>query len=125
MTRFELLYESRDKNLLVEVAKDIESASPETEVRPHEIQLRDPWDFEEVYATLHQFSRDYVFDTDQEDYLVHITTGTHVAQICLFLLTESRHFPARRCAAARAAERRRAATTPPLTAPCSKTHHST
>jgi transcriptional regulatory protein RtcR len=26
---------------------------------------------------------------------VHITTGTHVAQICLFLLTESRHFPAR------------------------------
>lgn len=27
--------------------------------------------------------------------MVHITTGTHVAQICLFLLTESRHFPAR------------------------------
>jgi transcriptional regulatory protein RtcR len=26
---------------------------------------------------------------------VHITTGTHVAQICLFLLTESRHFPGR------------------------------
>ena len=30
---------------------------------------------------------------DAEDYLVHITTGTHVAQICLFLLTESRHIP--------------------------------
>jgi transcriptional regulatory protein RtcR len=27
---------------------------------------------------------------DDEDYLVHITTGTHVVQICLFLLTESR-----------------------------------
>jgi len=26
---------------------------------------------------------------------VHITTGTHVAQICQFLLTESRHIPAR------------------------------
>ncbi|MEW6213384.1 MAG: RNA repair transcriptional activator RtcR, partial [Acidobacteriota bacterium] len=26
---------------------------------------------------------------------IHITTGSHVAQICLFLLTESRHFPAR------------------------------
>ena len=26
---------------------------------------------------------------------MHITTGTHVAQICLFLLTESRHFPGR------------------------------
>ena len=35
------------------------------------------------------------FDPEREDYLVHITTGTHVAQICLFLLTESRHFPAR------------------------------
>ena len=31
----------------------------------------------------------------REDYLVHITTGTHVAQICLFLLTEARYFPAR------------------------------
>ena len=31
----------------------------------------------------------------EEEYLVHITTGTHVAQICLFLLTESRYFPAR------------------------------
>jgi len=28
-------------------------------------------------------------------YLIHITTGSHVAQICLFLLTEARHFPAR------------------------------
>ncbi|XXS97421.1 RNA repair transcriptional activator RtcR family protein [Sorangium sp. So ce363] len=26
---------------------------------------------------------------------IHITTGTHVAQICLFLLTESRYFPGR------------------------------
>ena len=35
------------------------------------------------------------YDPAKEDYLVHITTGTHVAQICLFLLTESRHIPAR------------------------------
>ncbi len=44
---------------------------------------------------LHDFARAYPFDTSREDYLVHITTGTHVAQICLFLLTESRHIPAR------------------------------
>ena len=30
-----------------------------------------------------------------EDYLVHITTGTHVAQICWFLLTEARIIPGR------------------------------
>src|SRR5262249_17643369 len=30
-----------------------------------------------------------------EEYLIHITTGTHVAQICLFLLTEARYLPGR------------------------------
>ncbi len=60
-----------------------------------ELALRDPWDFEEVYGALHDFARAYPFDPEREDYLVHITTGTHVAQICLFLLAESRHLPAR------------------------------
>jgi transcriptional regulatory protein RtcR len=50
---------------------------------------------EEVYAALHDFARGYEFKPDKEDYLIHITTGSHVQQICLFLLTESRHFPAR------------------------------
>ncbi|MCP6280459.1 RNA repair transcriptional activator RtcR family protein, partial [Klebsiella pneumoniae] len=52
-------------------------------------------DFEEVYAALHDFASAYRFDTEHEDYLVHITTGTHVAQICWFLLTEARYLPAR------------------------------
>jgi transcriptional regulatory protein RtcR len=69
--------------------------SPETEVRSHQIEFADPWDFEQVYETLFQFSRQYPFDTEAEDYLIHITTGTHVAQICLFLLTESRYMPGR------------------------------
>ncbi len=60
-----------------------------------ELDIKDPWDFEEVYTTLHDFAAGYPFDTANEEYLVHITTGTHVAQICLFLLTESRHLPAR------------------------------
>jgi transcriptional regulatory protein RtcR len=59
------------------------------------MEFRDPWDFEEVYETLFKFSRQYPFDTESEDYLIHITTGTHVAQICLFLLTESRYMPGR------------------------------
>ncbi|MCM2373198.1 RNA repair transcriptional activator RtcR [Aporhodopirellula aestuarii] len=93
--RFELLVERRYTKLAGQVVSDIESVSPETTVHTHTICLSDPWDFEEVYSTLHQFSRDYVFDPDHENYLVHITTGTHVAQICLFLLTESRHIPAK------------------------------
>ncbi|WP_372722400.1 RNA repair transcriptional activator RtcR [Novipirellula sp.] len=92
--RFELLCDRRHEKLAESVVADIRLVSPETEVRLHWNQLRDPWDFEEVYALLHQFTRDYSFDTDREEYLAHITTGTHVAQICLFLLTESRHLPA-------------------------------
>ena len=91
--RFELLYIGSDDALAQEVAQDIAAVSPETDVRLHAVDLPDPWDFEHVYSTLHDFARAYPFDVDAEDYLVHITTGTHVAQICLFLLTESRHLP--------------------------------
>lgn len=93
--RFELIVERRYSKLANQVIQDIETVSPETSVRAHPVTLKDPWDLEEVYAGLHQFSREYAFDTDAEDYLIHITTGTHVAQICLFLLTETRHLPGR------------------------------
>jgi transcriptional regulatory protein RtcR len=93
--RFELLHGKRDSSLAKTVRADIRTVSPETEVSQHEMEFSDPWDFEEVYETLFKFSRHYPFDTESEDYLIHITTGTHVAQICLFLLTESRYMPAR------------------------------
>lgn len=76
------------------VSRDIVEVSPETEVNHHIVEFEDPWDFEEVYGVLHDFGRNYQFNQDEEEYLVHITTGTHVAQICLYLLTETRYFPA-------------------------------
>src|SRR5262245_39237699 len=84
--RFELVHSPREASLANTVASDIRSVSPETEVRLHEIDFHDPWNFEEVYDKLSTFARKYPFDSDSEDYLIHITTGTHVAQICLFLL---------------------------------------
>jgi transcriptional regulatory protein RtcR len=93
--RFDLLYQTRFKGLMQRVSEDIRQVSPETEVVPHPITFRDPWDFEEVFGVLHDFASAYAFDPEHEDYLVHITTGSHVAQICLFLLTEARYFPAR------------------------------
>jgi transcriptional regulatory protein RtcR len=93
--RFELLTQKRFLSLARQVAEDIRSVSPETQVELHDVPFRDPWDFEEVYGRLHDFARGYPFRPDEVDYLVHITTGTHVGQICLFLLTESHHFPAR------------------------------
>ncbi|HKV38486.1 MAG TPA: RNA repair transcriptional activator RtcR [Blastocatellia bacterium] len=93
--RLELLYQRKFEALAKTVAGDIGGVSPETDVRLCEIEFDDPWDFQHVYGELHDFARSSHFDTDAEDYFVHITTGSHVAQICLFLLTESRHLPAR------------------------------
>lgn len=95
VSRLDLLYQSPFERLLETITADIKAVSPETRVVPHLLDLKDPWDFEEVYGALHDFASGYTFDPDSERYLVHITTGTHVAQICMFLLTESRHFPAR------------------------------
>lgn len=93
--RLELLHQPKATALARVLAEDIADVSPETEVVQHLIEIKDPWDFEDVYGVLHDFARDYPFAPEREDYLVHITTGTHVAQICLFLLTESRRLPAR------------------------------
>jgi transcriptional regulatory protein RtcR len=93
--RLELLYSGVHKNIADVVIGDLAQVSPETSVQRHLFELQNPWDFEEVYAALYDFAHSYPFDPEHEDYLVHITTGTHVIQICLFLLIESRHIPAR------------------------------
>ena len=93
--RLELLYDERFSRLADGVKKEILAAWPDVEVRLVRLDLDDPWDFQEVYGKLFDFARDYGFDEDRERYHVHLTTGTHVAQICWFLLTESRHVPAR------------------------------
>ncbi len=91
--RFILIHSAQHHRLAELVIADIGSVSPETHVEPRIMELDDPWDFEEVYGKLLDFAQDYPFDPDKEDYLIHITTGTHVLQICLFLLTEARFLP--------------------------------
>lgn len=93
--RLELLHDRRQTKQAQRVMEDIALVSPQTEVRLHYVDLHNPWDFQEVYGTLHDFALDFDFDPDQEEYLVQLTTGTHVAQICWFLLTEARYIPAR------------------------------
>lgn len=95
LARLEVWHSPRFEKLAQTVKQDVEMNSPQTQVvlRPEEI--RDPWNFEEVYSYLYDFADSYPFKIDEEEYFVHLTTGTHVAQICLFLLTETRHFPAK------------------------------
>jgi transcriptional regulatory protein RtcR len=90
-----MLHDSHSHRLANNIAVDIESISPETNTTLHNINFKDPWDFEEVYAKLFDWCQQQSFDTQYNDYLFHITTGTHVVQICSYLLTESRHFPGR------------------------------
>ncbi|NKI98825.1 RNA repair transcriptional activator RtcR [Novosphingobium sp. SG707] len=93
--RFVMIHGNLHGRLAEYVAQDIASVSPETRVERHILDFRDAWDFEEVYGKLLDFARGLALDPDAEDVLVHITTGTHVAQICLFLLTEAHYLPGR------------------------------
>ena len=54
--RFELLHASRERALAEVVTADIGTVSPETAVHTHEIDFGDPWDFGQVYETLHEFA---------------------------------------------------------------------
>lgn len=91
--RLELLYTPPHRELAHQVRADMATASPETTVNLVPLPIADPWDFGEVYAQLYDWTQAYRFDTEREEYWTHITTGTHVAQICLFLLVESRRIP--------------------------------
>lgn len=93
--RVELLHDNHSEMLAKRIIGDIGTVSPATEVNCNIVNYTNAWDFSEVYTKLRDFARDYPFDPDAEDYLVNITTGTHVAQICWFLLTEARIIPAR------------------------------
>lgn len=93
--RLELLAQPAHVERAQIIAADLAQVAPATEVRIHEVVVQDPWDIEEVFAAMHGFARSHPFDTEREDVLVHITTGSHVMQIVAFLLTESRHFPGR------------------------------
>jgi transcriptional regulatory protein RtcR len=91
--RLELLHGLHHTALATLVQKDIATVSPDTEVRLVPMDVKDPWDFGEMYGALYDWAHAYRFDTTREQYRAHITTGTHVAQICMFLLVESRFIP--------------------------------
>jgi transcriptional regulatory protein RtcR len=93
--RLVLMHGSRYEGLAKAIAADVVQVSPETAVQLEVMEIADPWDLEETYGALRDFARRYPFDPTREDYLAHITTGTHIAQISLFLLVESRHLPGR------------------------------
>lgn len=90
---FVLVHHEEEAELAALTLRDMGKLRPETKLLSHVVNYTNPWDFGEVYSQLHEFTRQYRFDPEQNDYYVHITTGTHVVQICLFLLTEANYLP--------------------------------
>lgn len=88
-----LMYLPEDQLLLDLTVSDMAEVSPHTKVRTFPIACDDAWDFEQVYSQIHDVAVSQVFDVEQNNYFVNITTGTHVAQICLYLLTEAHYLP--------------------------------
>jgi transcriptional regulatory protein RtcR len=80
-------------HLVNEVLYDIAWLSPATALKTHIVNFTTPWDFKEVYGKIFHFCEDFKFNLETEDYFFHISVGTHVQQICVYLLTESRRFP--------------------------------
>ncbi len=87
------LFHVQHERMVRDLRADIALVSPETEVVERKLAIRDAWDFGDVYGALFDFAKSYDFRPDEETYWIHITTGTHVAQICLFLMVEARYFP--------------------------------
>ena len=90
-----LIFNKEFTNLAERVKADIKSVSPETKVIFDIIELNDPWDFEEVYSKFYAYSKQPCFHEERTAYYIHMSTGSHVEQICLFLLAESRHLAAK------------------------------
>ncbi len=88
-----LLHQEDEKDLLNLTMRDIEQSCLNINVKSYQLDYQDPWDLEQVYSQLHDFASSYTFDTEKNNYFFHITTGTHVAQICIYLLNEANYFP--------------------------------
>lgn len=77
-----------------EVAADIGSVSPATQVVAHALEIKGAWDFEEVYGALFDFAKRYRFDLESGITESILRPGRTSVQICMFL-TEARFFPGR------------------------------
>jgi hypothetical protein len=60
--RVELWHGPNAGPVLAQVTADLAEVAPATQVVPHLLTIRDPWDFEEVFAALFEFARSYAFD---------------------------------------------------------------
>jgi transcriptional regulatory protein RtcR len=83
--RFHLLYQKRDKKLAEDIASEIKCISPETKVQ---LDIVDSlaWDYPKVSQRLFDYVSKFSFDYHNENYYIHLTTGTDTVKNCWVLL---------------------------------------
>jgi len=102
--RFELLYPASHRTLVNNVKADMKTVSPETDVRSHNIEFKDAWDFEEVFGTLYKFVRNDKFDTEKNEYLFTSPRGLTFNRSACICSRNHAIFRARCCKQARCVE---------------------
>jgi transcriptional regulatory protein RtcR len=88
-----LLYDKRHSELATLVAADakVASTSPGFAVVLKEVELN-PYDLKDTFLMMEELRANTVFEPDT-NYLLNITTGTHIMQIVCFLMIESKRWP--------------------------------
>jgi transcriptional regulatory protein RtcR len=77
------------------VIEDIARVSPETRVEHYVLETDPAWDLDASFDALCDVAERCGFDPDAEDVLGHVTTGTFIHHIAMYLLIEARLLPGR------------------------------
>lgn len=88
---YHLICTASQKDDAQTVVDGINHFSPYTKVTIDVLDIRKPFDFQTTFITLVQFASRPCFHNADTEYLIHLTTGTHVEQICLFLLAQKHY----------------------------------
>ncbi len=94
VSTYELFYQKEYSELALRVKQNIEERSM-TKVRLHLVDFKAAMELRIRVCGIFRFFPKYQFDHENLEYFVNISTGTHVMQICLFLLAEAKFVPAR------------------------------
>ncbi len=86
-------YDSAGASLRELLAEDVRAYSPGTTVEQVFLDIPDHRDILRSWNALSTFVRDYDWKPDEEDYFVHITSGSRAFHIVMYLMTEAQLIP--------------------------------
>jgi transcriptional regulatory protein RtcR len=95
ISRYELLHEQRDAELVGEIVEDLLTVSPETEVRTWELTDGTLGDFSSSLKSLGDFAASYRFLVEADDYYLHVSNLAVPAQLAMVFLASHGIAPAR------------------------------